>query len=244
MAWRNKVTGLIMAACLAALGPVMAQEQYPANAVRANLPSVVLVDAARKAPAPHGSSPTLVVGTGSGFVVDRNGHILTSYHVVEKAQKITVTFSNGSKMKADVVKVDKGLDAALLKVKNPKARQVSLGDSSTVRPGMDAAWIYWQTRKETPVLDGKVSILNVTVHPLRVGLLGLSGTLGVGGAGAPVLDSSGKVVAMITAMISPEQLEKSKDAGRLTPAVAAGARVFAIPINSLKPLIRAAGVAR
>jgi Trypsin-like serine proteases, typically periplasmic, contain C-terminal PDZ domain len=80
-------------------------------------------------------------GTGSGFVIDKEGHILTNYHVVEGASRITVKFHNDPKeYRARLVGAAPPLDVALLKVDAPREKLVPLvlGDSDRIRVGQKA----------------------------------------------------------------------------------------------------------
>src|SRR5919204_2534858 len=74
---------------------------------------------------------------GSGFVIDKAGHIVTNYHVIAGAKSVEVSFSNHDSMKARIVGKDPGTDIALLKVdaRSRALTPLTLGDSDTVRVG-------------------------------------------------------------------------------------------------------------
>ncbi len=74
-------------------------------------------------------------GLGSGFVYDNHGHILTNNHVVEDAEKISVTFWDGVEAKATVVGTDKQSDVAVIKVDNTSYPALPKGDSSKLKVG-------------------------------------------------------------------------------------------------------------
>jgi S1-C subfamily serine protease len=79
-------------------------------------------------------------GVGSGFVLDRTGHILTNYHVVEGAQRVEVGFSDDTILQAAVIGLDTRTDLALLKVDAPEdlLSPVELGTSTNLRVGQRA----------------------------------------------------------------------------------------------------------
>jgi S1-C subfamily serine protease len=80
-------------------------------------------------------------GSGSGFVIDREGHILTNYHVIEGADTVQVTFADGSPLEAKIVGADASNDVAVIRVDLPADRlsPVNLGDSSGLMVGQKVA---------------------------------------------------------------------------------------------------------
>ena len=81
--------------------------------------------------------PQLTYGSGTGFVWDEEGHIVTNNHVVENAVEITITYSDGIVRDAKVIGTDPDSDLAVLEVENPKTdlTPVTMGDSSILKPG-------------------------------------------------------------------------------------------------------------
>ena len=81
--------------------------------------------------------PQLTYGSGTGFVWDDEGHIVTNNHVVENAVEITITYSDGIVRDAKVIGTDPDSDLAVLEVENPKEglKPVTMGDSSILKPG-------------------------------------------------------------------------------------------------------------
>ena len=75
-------------------------------------------------------------GQGTGFVLDKEGHILTNYHVIANAQKIEVTLYNRKTVPADLVGEDRQYDLAVLKINVPNLTPVTLGDSQNLQVGM------------------------------------------------------------------------------------------------------------
>src|SRR5215469_2640356 len=75
-------------------------------------------------------------GQGSGFIIDKEGHILTNYHVIANAQRVEVTLYNRKTVTAQVVGADRHYDLAVLKIDTPSLTPVTLGDSHNLQVGM------------------------------------------------------------------------------------------------------------
>lgn len=142
-------------------------------------------------------------GSGSGFIIDPSGYVLTNHHVVAGADRVTVTLSDGRAIRAAVVGADSTLDVALLKVEvgGPLPSAV-LGDSSALRVGE------WVCAIGNP--------LGVYVHSVTVGVVSYLGrklfdqsldayiqtdaAISVGNSGGPLLNARGEVVGITTAV--------------------------------------------
>ena len=74
-------------------------------------------------------------GQGSGFVIDKEGHILTNFHVIEDARQVEVTLHNRKKYKATIVGTDKSHDLAIVQIKAPDLQPMILGDSTNLQVG-------------------------------------------------------------------------------------------------------------
>jgi S1-C subfamily serine protease len=172
-------------------------------------------------------------GSGSGFIVNANGLILTNNHVVTGASTLSVTLNNGSDLPATVVTTDATHDLALIQVKATGLTPVTLGDSSTVQVGQLAITIGSPLGTFTDsVTSGIVSGLNrsITVGDSSSnltedlsGLIQTDAAINPGNSGGPLLDANGTVVGIVTAASSD-----AEDMG------------FAIPINQAKQMISAA----
>ncbi len=142
-------------------------------------------------------------GSGSGFVIDPSGFILTNYHVVSGADRVTVTLNDGRALRAEVIGVDPALDVALLRVRTPDPlRTVVLGDSDSLRVGE------WVCAIGNP--------LGVYVHSVTVGVVSFLGrklfndnldayiqtdaAISVGNSGGPLINARGEVVGITTAV--------------------------------------------
>ncbi|HEX7021498.1 MAG TPA: trypsin-like peptidase domain-containing protein, partial [Trueperaceae bacterium] len=154
--------------------------------------------------------PVTQEGSGSGFVLDEDGHIVTNYHVVEGAQQIEVTFGDGTTLPAQLVGTDPHNDIALLQVDAPKDLlvPVTLGNSSNLAVGQRAIAIgnpFGQF--ERTLTTGVVSALDRTLQSpdgnTISGIIQTDADINRGNSGGPLLDSSGRVIGMTTAIFSP-----------------------------------------
>jgi len=148
-------------------------------------------------------------GSGSGFLWDNSGHIVTNYHVVEGAQRIEVSFGGDLTMPATVVGSDPINDLAVIKVDTvPEGVQpLEVGSSADLRVGQTALAIgnpFGQFERTMTV--GIISALNRTIQTDTAVLRGVIQTdaaINRGNSGGPLLDSSGRLIGVNTAIYSP-----------------------------------------
>ncbi|SAK63803.1 protease signal peptide protein [Caballeronia catudaia] len=105
----------------------------------------------------HANPPGVIFATGSGFIVSADGLILTTAHIVNQADEVSVTLSDRREFKAKVLSIDAESDLALLRIDAAKLPTVTLGDSSKVRPGDQVLTIGSPARFQTTVTAGLVS---------------------------------------------------------------------------------------
>lgn len=177
--------------------------------------------------------------TGSGFVIDQQGHIVTNNHVVEDAEKLEVTFADGSTAEAKLVGRDPSNDLAVIKVDVPagQLRPLKLGDSNTLQVGQLAVAIGSPFRLEGTVTMGVISSLGRDLRARNGRIIGgviqTDAAINPGNSGGPLLNSAGEVMGVNSAIFSPS-----------------GGNVgigFAIPVNTVKrwvPELIAQGRAR
>jgi S1-C subfamily serine protease len=141
-------------------------------------------------------------GTGSGFVVDRDGHILTNDHVVEDAATVRVRFASGDPVTARVVAADPSSDLALLKV-DPAGRRLAplaLGSSGDLKVGEPAIALGSPFGLDGTLTTGVVSALDRTIRaPNRFSISDVVQTdaaINPGNSGGPLLDRDGRVVGI------------------------------------------------
>jgi len=167
------------------------------------------------------------IATGSGFVIDGEGHILTNNHVVEGATKITVKLgSSNATHTAEVVGTDPASDLALLKVEAPadQLHPLALGDSSKVRVGDPVVAIGNPFGLDRTVTSGIVSALQRQIQaPNGFSInhvIQTDAAINPGNSGGPLIDSAGNVIGINS------QIETG---GGGNGSVGIG---FAIPINT------------
>lgn len=176
-----------------------------------------------------GNANSFASGVGSGVVIDKEGHILTNYHVIAGASSITVTFPDRTSVQAKVLGTDPGDDLAVLDVDVPAANltPATLGDSSAVRVGELVLAIGNPFEIEGSLTQGVVSGLgrtlqgNTSSRPLRQ-LIQSDAAINPGNSGGGLFNARGELIGITTAIENPS-----------------GDRVFvgigyAVPINVAK----------
>ena len=146
-------------------------------------------------------------GQGSGFIIDADGYILTNDHVVGNAQKITVTLGNGVKSEAVLIGTDPASDLAVIRIPATVVPAVAaLGDSDAVRVGQKAIAIGNPFGLSQTLTTGIVSALNRELEHKDGGrlfeLIQTDAAINPGNSGGPLLDSSGRVIGINTAIFS------------------------------------------
>jgi putative serine protease PepD len=168
-------------------------------------------------------------GNGSGSVIDANGNILTNYHVIEGAQKLTVSFGGDKTYPASVVGGDPDTDLAVIKLDQPPAGLtiVPLGDSDKVVVGQKVLAIGNPFGLDRTLTTGVISGLQ---RPIRArngkpidAAIQTDASINPGNSGGPLLDKFGKMIGINSQILSP--------AGG---SVGVG---FAVPVNTAKRIV-------
>ena len=146
---------------------------------------------------------------GSGVVFDKQGHILTNFHVVEDAREITVTLFNGSSYKAEPVGGDPLTDLAVLKINAPAAElfPLSFGDSNTLLVGERIYAIGNPFGLERTYTTGIISSLNRTIGNQQRGraikqVIQIDAAINPGSSGGALLNTAGQLIGVNTAIAS------------------------------------------
>lgn len=148
-------------------------------------------------------------GTGSGFVIDKEGHIITNNHVVENADTIIVTLDDETSVEATLVGTDPANDVAVLQIDVPadKLHPVKLGTSADLRVGQTAIAIGNPFRLERTLTTGVISSLG---RPLNTeggrsifDVIQTDAAINPGNSGGPLLNIQGEVIGVNTAIVSP-----------------------------------------
>lgn len=148
-------------------------------------------------------------GTGSGFIWDKEGHIITNFHVIQNASKIQVTLSDRTVYEAKVVGQEPNKDLAVLKIDAPaaKLRPIPVGQSSTLRVGQSVYAIGNPFGLDQTLTTGVISALgreitSLTGRPIR-DVIQTDAAINPGNSGGPLLDSSGRLIGVNTMIYSP-----------------------------------------
>ncbi len=141
-------------------------------------------------------------GTGAGFIIEADGHILTNYHVVEDAERIIVKLSDGRSLRALVVGVDPPTDLALLKVATRDPLPVApLGDSDRLRVGEWVCAIGNPLAYEHTVTVGVVSFLGRKLFDASLdNFIQTDAAINLGSSGGPLINTGGEVVGINSAL--------------------------------------------
>ncbi len=148
-------------------------------------------------------------GTGTGFVWDKYGHIITNFHVIEGADRALVTLADGSAWEAGLVGAAAEKDLAVLRIEAPaeRLRPLPIGSSSDLRVGQAAYAIGNPFGLDQTLTTGVISALgreieSVAKIPIR-GVIQTDAAINPGNSGGPLLDSSGRLIGVNTAIFSP-----------------------------------------
>jgi S1-C subfamily serine protease len=204
-----------------------AEEQQNIAVYRKALPSVVNITSTAVS-YDFFNRPVPQQGQGSGFILDKQGHILTNNHVIDNAQRVEVTLSDKHKYKATVVGVDKSHDLALLLINAPNLVPATLSESSGLVVGQRVYAIGNPFGLSGTMTRGMISAIR------SIGVQGGSGAIedaiqtdaaiNPGNSGGPLLNSRGEVIG-ITTLIASAGADQSAGIG------------FAIPINTAKAVL-------
>ncbi|MET9957777.1 trypsin-like peptidase domain-containing protein [Streptomyces sp. NPDC006326] len=181
-------------------------------------------------------------GTGTGFVLDAEGHILTNNHVVAGAKDITVTFSTGDSVTAELIGRDIGYDLAVVKVDGVRGlRPLTLGNSENVKVGDPVVAIGAPFDLSNTVTAG---IISATGRPITAGgdkgdgsdisyvdALQTDAPINPGNSGGPLLDAKAHVIGINSAIRGADAGGDGGDGAKQSGSIGLG---FAIPVNQGK----------
>ena len=165
-------------------------------------------------------------GQGSGFVFDKEGHILTNYHVIADARQVEVTLHNRKKYRASIVGTDKSHDLAIVQIKAPDLQPMVLGDSTNLQVGQKVYAIGNPFGLAGTLTRGIVSSIRQVQEPDGLVIdeaIQTDAAINPGNSGGPLLNWHGEVIGINTMIAS--SVGQSAGIG------------FAIPINTAKAVV-------
>lgn len=199
---------------------VAAQENHLADLYEYAVQSVVFIVA----------GTTRGVGSGSGFVWNEEGHVVTNYHVVQGATELTVKFFNGREYRADIVAFDPAADLAVIKLIDVEHELVpiAIGSSSELRPGQTAIALGNPFGEEFTMTTGIVSAVTRTLDSgfssySIPSVIQTDASINPGNSGGPLLDMDGAVIGVNTQIKS--ETRQSSGVG------------FAVPVDLVKRVV-------
>jgi len=186
-----------------------------ANAVAKVMPSVVVIrtekSGTRKVPVDlfgfiWQEVPEQLAGEGSGVIIDERGYVLTSWHVLDKADlsKVEVVLNDGTKLPAQYIGCDKSTDLAVLKIKSEETAwpAVEFGDSDALRVGEVVIAIGSPYSFQSSVTVGNVSQKGRRIHLLPYeDFIQTDAAITEGNSGGPLIDVDGRLMGINTAVL-------------------------------------------
>jgi S1-C subfamily serine protease len=201
------------------------EEQNNILVYRKNIPSVVnITSKAVTFDFFYGLMPQ--EGQGSGFVIDREGHILTNYHVIADARQVEVTMHNRKKFKATVIGTDPAHDLAVIKIEAPSLTPAVLGDSHNLQVGQKVYAIGNPFGLAGTMTRGIVSSIRPVKEPNGATIdeaIQTDAAINPGNSGGPLMNGHGEVIGINTMILS--NVGQNAGIG------------FAIPINAAKAVL-------
>jgi S1-C subfamily serine protease len=209
----------------AGAGSLDAEEQNNIGVYRKNIPSVVNVTSkAVTFDFFYGAVPQ--EGQGSGFVIDKEGHILTNYHVIADARQVEVTLYNRKKYRAKIVGTDRAHDLAIVQIEAPNLTPAVLGDSRNLQVGQKVYAIGNPFGLSGTLTTGIVSSIRSVREPDGMQIddaIQTDAAINPGNSGGPLMNWRGEVIGINTMIYSG--VGQSAGIG------------FAIPINTAKAVL-------
>jgi S1-C subfamily serine protease len=165
-------------------------------------------------------------GQGSGFIIDKDGHVLTNYHVIADARQVEVTLHNRKKYRATIIGTDRAHDLAVVQIKAPDLQPMVLGDSTNLQVGQKVYAIGNPFGLSGTLTRGIVSSIRQVQEPDGMVIdeaIQTDAAINPGNSGGPLLNWHGEVIGINTMIAS--SVGQSAGIG------------FAIPINTAKAVL-------
>ncbi len=204
-------------------------EMTDAEVYAANVNSVVSINVTGTSGTNFFGQPVQTASAGSGFVLTRDGYIVTNYHVVKNADTVKVTMYNGDEYEAKYIGGDEDYDIAVIKVEAADLQPVTLGSSDQLNVGDHVLAIGNPLGELTfSMSEGIASSVNraINVDGTPFNMIQVTASINPGNSGGPLLNSYGEVVGIVSAKYSSYSNESVEGLG------------FAIPINDVIAMIQ------
>ncbi|HEY3349239.1 MAG TPA: trypsin-like peptidase domain-containing protein [Thermoanaerobaculia bacterium] len=172
-------------------------------------PSVVYITSLARRPVSFFEMTEVPQGSGSGFVWDRQGHVVTNFHVIQNASSLVVTLADQSDWKATVVGVEPDKDLAVLRIGAPEAKlpPILVGTSRDLKVGQKVFAIGNPFGLDETLTTGIVSALGRTIESVTgrkiQNVVQTDAAINPGNSGGPLLDSAGRLIGVNTQIASP-----------------------------------------
>ncbi len=195
---------------ITARGDLAADEVNTIDIFRANSPSVVYVTSiALRRGLFSLNAVEIPQGTGSGFVWDKQGRIVTNYHVISDANRVQVTMADNTTWKAVLVGAAPDKDIAVLQIDAPHLllQPINIGQSKDLLVGQKVFAIGNPFGLDQTITSGIISALNREIKAVTGrtigGVIQTDAAINPGNSGGPLLDSAGRLIGVNTAIYSP-----------------------------------------
>lgn len=201
-----------------------------AEVYAANVNSVVSIRTSATAGYNFYRQPVETASAGSGFVLSKDGYILTNYHVVKGAETVTVTMYNGDEFPAQYIGGEEDYDIAVIKVDGENLQPVTMGDSTLLNVGDRVLAIGNPLGELTfSQTGGMVSSVNraINVEGVFLNMIQTDASINPGNSGGPMFNQYGQVVGIVSAKYT-----------NTSSGASAEGLGFAIPINDVAAMVQ------
>jgi len=223
--WFGRPSNRVEITEAASNGAFDAEEQNNMSVYRKNIDSVVnITSRAVTFDFFYGLVPQ--EGQGSGFIIDKEGHVLTNYHVIADARQVEVTLHNRKKYRATVVGTDRSHDLAVIQIKGAGLTPMVLGDSRNLQVGQKVYAIGNPFGLAGTMTNGIISSIRPVQEPDGMQIddaIQTDAAINPGNSGGPLLNWHGEVIGINTLIAS--NVGQSAGIG------------FAIPVNTAKAVL-------
>jgi S1-C subfamily serine protease len=190
-------------------GDLMDLEKTNIRIFQSSSPSIVFINTVTEQTDFYGDTTQVPEGTGSGFIWDKAGHIVTNFHVIRNASGAQVTLWDHSSYTAQLVGRSPANDLAVLKIDAPpeKLRPILVGSSHDLQVGQMTFAIGDPFGLDETLTTGVISALGRTIaspsgHPIA-NIIQTDAPINPGNSGGPLLDSGGRLIGVNAAIVSP-----------------------------------------